>query len=155
MNARGQIPLRTANDRWPFARWVARRWRDWWGRRQAVAELDCCGEREMDRIAQDVGVPRGELCVLAGKWPDAAQELTRRMDRVGLDQDDVTAVEPQVVRDLQRVCSLCASKRRCEHDLLARPNDPVWQDYCPNAPTFFALLAERQKPAVSASAKQV
>jgi hypothetical protein len=35
------------------------------------------------------------------------------------------------------------SKRKCKHDLAAHSADPVWQDYCPNAPTLCALMAER------------
>jgi hypothetical protein len=47
-----------------------------------------------------------------------------------------------VMRDLQRTCALCLSKRRCTHDLARHPADPVWEEYCPNAMTFSALRAE-------------
>lgn len=114
------------------------------GGARAVRSLSC-GERELDRVAQDVGVTRGELCILAGKWPDSAEQLTQRMDRIGLDEADVAATEPQVMRDLQRACSSCASRRRCARDLAQNSSDPVWRYYCPNATTFAALLAERQR----------
>jgi hypothetical protein len=48
------------------------------------------------------------------------------------------------LRDLQRACSLCASKRRCKRDLARKSTDPGWQQYCPNASTLHALIAERR-----------
>jgi hypothetical protein len=47
------------------------------------------------------------------------------------------------MRDLQRVCTVCGSKRRCAHELAKNPSDPAWQKYCPNATTLAALVAER------------
>jgi len=117
-------------------------WRDLKLGRSALGELACCGS-EVERIAHDVGVSGSELCILAGKWPTSPDLLSRRMEQIKLDAADLVRVEPQVMRDLQKTCTLCASKRRCRHDLAANPADPVWQDYCPNAMTFAALQAER------------
>ena len=89
-------------------------------------------------MARDLGMSRGELSVLAGKWPDSADLLSRRLERVNL-----AGVEPQVLRDLERVCTLCGSKRKCEYDLTIDPSHPAWTGYCPNAPTINALMAER------------
>jgi hypothetical protein len=47
------------------------------------------------------------------------------------------------MRDLQRVCTVCGSKRRCEHELTNNPSYPAWQKYCLNATTLLALEAER------------
>ncbi len=69
-----------------------------------------------------------------------------RMAESRLDATEITQVEPQVIRDLQRVCTFCTSKRKCAHDLASNPSDPVWQDYCPNATTLQALIAERANP---------
>jgi hypothetical protein len=96
----------------------------------------------MERIASDVGVSGTDLSILAGKWPDAADLLYWRMNEIKLDRKEVTQAEPQVMRDLQRVCTVCGSKRRCGH-ALANPSDPAWQKYCPNATTLSALAAER------------
>jgi hypothetical protein len=134
------------NDHPGLARQLADWWRGWTRRRRTMAQLDCCGSSEVARMAHDVGVSSEELCVLAGKWPDTTDLLLRRMAETKLDPTEVTKVEPQVIRDLQRVCTLCASKRKCEHDLATNPSDPVWQDYCPNATTLQALIAERAHP---------
>lgn len=128
---------------------LARKWRIWQRRRAAMAELDHCGSAERHRIAADLGMNEGELCVLAGRWPDNLDLLRQRLDQLKLNASDGAQIEPEVRRDLQRTCALCASKRRCTRDLERNPADPMWEDYCPNAITLSALLAEagrRVKP---------
>ena len=126
-----------------FGRWLVRKWRAWQRRRRTMAEIDCCDRDDAERLARDVGVSRADLCILAGKWPDSLDLLSRRLEQVTLDAGDIAQAEPYVLRDLQRVCSLCASKRRCERDFAGKSSDPVWEEYCPNAPTLHALMAER------------
>jgi Family of unknown function (DUF6455) len=130
-------------ERLGFVRRLAHWWRSWNGSRRAMADLNACGSAEMERIARDVGVSGTDLSILAGKWPDAADLLYRRMNEIKLDRMEITQADPQVIRDLQRVCTVCGSKRRCEHALAKNPSDPAWQKYCPNATTLSALAAER------------
>jgi hypothetical protein len=122
--------------------WLVRKWRAWQRRRRTMAENDCCDRDDAERLARDVGVSRADLCILAGKWPDSLDLLSRRLEQVNLDAR-IAQAEPYVLRDLQRVCSLCARKRRCERDFAGKSSDPVWEEYCPNAPTLHALIAER------------
>jgi hypothetical protein len=117
--------------------------RDWARRRRTMADLGCCGSSELERMAHHVGVSRQDIWTLAGKWPGAADLLLQQMKQVKLDAADIARVEPQVLRDLERVCTLCASKRRCQHDLAQDPADPAWREYCPNVMTLNALAAER------------
>ena len=133
------------NERPGFVSRLAHWWRSWNDRRRAMADLDGCGPAEMERIARDVGVSGADLSILAGKWPDAADQLYWRMSEIKLDRMEVTHVDPQVMRDLQRVCTVCGSKRRCEHELAKNPSDQTWQKYCPNATTLSALAAERAR----------
>src|SRR5262245_6360184 len=90
--------------------------RAWSRRRARLAELDGCGPAEMEHMARDLGMSRGELSVLAGKWPDSADLLSRRLEQV-----DLARVEPQVLRDLERVCTRCGSKRKCGLDNRSTP----------------------------------
>jgi hypothetical protein len=122
---------------------VVQWWRNWAGQRRTMADLECCGPSELERLAHDVGVGRQEVCTLAGKWPGSADLLLRRMKGVALERDEIARLEPQVLRDLERVCTLCASKRRCQHDLGRDPSDTAWREYCPNVMTLNALAAER------------
>jgi hypothetical protein len=126
-----------------FVRRLAQWWRSRNGGRRTMADLDYCGPAEAERIARDVGVSGADLSILAGKWPDAADLLYWRMNEIKLDRMEVTRADPQVMRDLQRVCTVCGSKRRCEHELAKNPSDPAWQKYCPNATTLSALAIER------------
>jgi hypothetical protein len=117
-------------------------WRRWRQRAATLAELELLAG-ETDRVARDAGMVAGELRVLAGKWPDAADLAERRMAALGLDAAEVAATQPAVMRDVQRVCSLCASKRVCVHDLDHDPENATWHRYCPNDETFDALTTER------------
>jgi len=94
---------------------------------------------EVERIARDVRMTPAELRAIAKRGPEAADLLLRRMAALDLDPAEVSQVGPQTFRDLQRVCSLCESKRRCARDLARDSAMPAWQDYCPNAQTLIAL----------------
>ena len=126
-----------------FLRRLARWWREYARRHNTVAALSNYGPAEAARIAHDVGVSgAAELRVLASKWPDSADLLSRRMRQIKLDAAKIVRVEPQVVRDLERVCTLCATKRRCSRDLARKQPDSAWQAYCPNTMTLRALDAD-------------
>jgi hypothetical protein len=128
-----------------FARW----WRVSISRHSTVAALSHCGPAEATRIAHDIGVSgAAELRVLAGKWPDSTDLLSHRMRQINLDAAKIVRVEPQVVRDLERVCTLCASKRRCSRDFAKGRSASSWQAYCPNTMTLRALIADagRSRP---------
>ncbi len=118
--------------------------RHWWERSTALAELEACSGAEMERIARDTSVGVGDLRVLAGKWPNSADLVGRRMAALGLDAADIDAAEPATMRDLQRVCSMCDNKRVCEHDLDRSPASADWREYCPNAGTLDALAPQAE-----------
>ena len=79
---------------------------------------------------------------MAKLGPDAAKLLLERMAALHLDAEAVAKSEPATMRDLQRLCSMCASKRQCQFDFLLMPDDPKWRHYCPNADTLDALQSE-------------
>jgi hypothetical protein len=113
--------------------------KSWWERSTALAELEACSGPEMERVARDAGIGVSDLRVLAGKWPSSADLVERRMAVLGLDAVEVEAEQPAVMRDLQRVCSLCDNKRVCEHDLDRSPANAAWREYCPNTGTLAVL----------------
>ena len=123
---------------------IAKRWRDRRDARRTVAALDRFGAEATELLAHDVGATSSELRALAGRWPESPPLLSRRLAALGLDEAAIGHAEPAVLRDLQRVCSLCESTRECKHDLASRdPSDPAWQVYCPNVTTLEALTTER------------
>jgi len=111
-----------------------------WTRRDA-SELKCCGEAQVEQIAKDIGVSASQLRALASLGPEAADLLLSRMAALDLDPKEVSRTEPRSFQDLQRVCSMCESKRRCARDLARDSATPAWKDYCPNAATLMALNA--------------
>jgi hypothetical protein len=95
----------------------------------------------VERLAKDVGVSASELRRLVNLGPDSADLLLRRMAALDLDRNELSRTEPRTFQDLQRVCTMCNSHRRCSRDLARDSADPAWQDYCPNAATLMALNA--------------
>ena len=83
-------------------------------------------------MAHDLGLPVSELRKLAEHGPEAADLLARRMAELNLDKNEVAAVVPRTLQDLQQVCTMCESHRQCARDLRRDPADPTWEDYCPN-----------------------
>ena len=134
--------MQTAEN-WPFINNVIEPLADWWRRRatvrQNLADLDAFSADEMARMAQDVGLAPSELRTLAGHGPDAAAPLDRRLHAFGLSSIELAQTVPAELRDMERLCTTCDSKRRCARDLAADPYDPVWRDYCPNQRTVMAL----------------
>jgi hypothetical protein len=120
---------------------ISRWWRDWMRTGSALSELKCCGEDAVERMAKDVGVSAAELRKLVRRGPEAADFLLRRMAALDLDRNEVSRTEPGTFQDLQRVCTLCESRRRCARDLGRDSADTEWESYCPNAATLKALNA--------------
>jgi hypothetical protein len=110
--------------------------RDWWRRRNELGGLD---DKEVQRVAAELGMSTNTLEDLVQRGPDAAHNLYERMRALGLSKADVEAAAHGVLRDLQRTCACCNEKSICERDLARRPEDPVWRSYCPNAVTLEAL----------------
>ena len=125
-----------------ITRWWHRVSRNW----AAVRELDNLDAGELQNIAKDVGCDVPELQTLAGKWPESADLLPRRLDALHLDAPAFSRENPQLANDLRKHCSLCAVKGQCEHDLETHPHNPVWQSYCPNTMTLLAVSKARAKP---------
>src|SRR5215470_3720302 len=111
--------------------------RDWCRRQE---ELNALGSKEIGRIAEDLQISTGTLRDLIARGPDAANLLYRRMQALGISKVELNEAAEGVMRDLQRTCACCNEKRMCEKDLTKRPEDPVWESYCPNAFTLDALL---------------
>lgn len=144
------LTANTRGDRTIFDRFLERLG-GWWRQRRdrcaVITALDHCGRREVARIPREVGVEGGDLRVLAGKWPDGASLLARRIAGLGLDPADMGRTEPQIMRDLQRGCSTCDNERACGHDLDHNPDSPAWQEYCPNVDTFGVAADKAKVPA--------
>jgi hypothetical protein len=111
---------------------VLQRLRAWWQRGGGLDMLEM-EPREIERVAEDVRLTAPELRGLVARGPHAADELIERMRVLGIGKDDVEAIAPGLLRDLQRTCAACNVKGVCRRDLAQAPDDPRWEGYCPNA----------------------
>jgi hypothetical protein len=107
----------------------------------ATSEFGCCDETEIERMGRDVRMSASELRAVAKRGPGAANLLLRRMAALDLEPNEVCRIEPAAVRDLQRVCTLCKSHKRCARDIVRRAPLAAWEHYCPNTGTLTALNA--------------
>lgn len=114
--------------------------KDWLGRRELRRSLDRMDARDLEKISSDSGFCAGDLAYIA-RTPFLSEDLlSPMMHRFGLEPKALASSEPQVVRDLQRICTLCPSRSRCRRGL-ARDDAAAARGYCPNAATFDALAA--------------
>lgn len=109
-----------------------------WGRDR----LDDCASYEIELMARDIGLSPSELRRMSKLKPGAAKLLLERMAALHLNPETLTKTDPSTMLGLQRLCSNCSSKRRCQRDLVRRRDNPVWRQYCPNACTLEDLQFE-------------
>jgi len=115
----------------------------WLKHRRDVAETCNCDPGELDRIAHELGVSRGELDDLVRRGPHAADELPRMMAALNLDAAAVARTEPLLMHDMERICAHCASKRQCREDLDEGTALQNYDEYCGNTLTLRALVGKR------------
>jgi len=111
----------------------------WLKHRRELNEMRQMDRSDFDRIASDLRVSPGELDTLVRQGPHAADELPKLLRALGIDQADLVRTEPLVLRDMERVCTLCHHKRQCDRDLAAGISAEQYEGYCPNAPTIDGL----------------
>ena len=112
---------------------------DWLKHRRDLSEVRRMDTTEFDRIAGDLRVSPGELDTLVRRGPHAADELHKLLEVLGINEADLARTEPLVLRDMERVCAMCASKRQCDRDLAAGTSAEHYEGYCLNAPTIVSL----------------
>ncbi len=117
---------------------------DWIRHRRERSELEAMGNDEFDRLAHDIGVSAGELerMVDAGHDPERLSEMLRAL---GLDEAALRRAEPAMLRDMQRLCSLCETAGICRHALDAGIASTTYRGFCVNAATLDALKAEKAR----------
>ncbi len=113
--------------------------RDWTRTRRLNLRLDECDNYEVARMAHEVGLTPTELSRMSKFGSDAAKLLLDRMNAMHLNPESLAKSDPSTMRDLQRLCSGCVSKKRCKRDLIGDRYNPAWRQYCPNAGTLDAL----------------
>ena len=117
---------------------------DWLKHRRELRELREIDAANFGQIASDLRMSSADLEALVRQGPQAAKELPKMLAALGINQDDLARTEPLVLRDMERVCSMCIHKRQCDKDLAAGTAAAHYEEYCANAPTIDGLS---QQPA--------
>ena len=110
--------------------------KNWKGACSSFADSDVCSEYELKRRAHYLGIPVAQLRWVPSHGPDPISLLERRMEALSLNPNEITHLEPLMVRELQKRCLKCEKRGQCALDLADKLADPGWQywrDYCPNA----------------------
>ena len=104
---------------YPVVEAVIDRFARWLKHRREIAESCNCNSEEYARIAHDLSLSTAELNTLVRHGAQAGDRLPKMMEALRIDPEAIRRVEPMVMRDLERVCSLCEHKRQCAHELAA------------------------------------
>ena len=112
---------------------------DWLKHRRELSEIRRMDTADFDRIASDLQVSPGALDTLIRQGPHAADELPKMLKVLGIEEADLARTQPLVLRDMERVCAMCAHKRECDRDLAAGTAAEHYEGYCLNAPTIDSL----------------
>jgi hypothetical protein len=112
---------------------------EWLKHRRELRELHEIDAANFGQIASDLRMSSADLEALVRQGPHAADELPKMLAALGIDQNDLARTEPLVLRDMERVCSLCNHKRQCDRDLAAGSAAVHYAGYCGNADTIEGL----------------
>jgi len=112
---------------------------------KAVGSLGICSPDEVMQIAKDLSLSTAELQELARKGPNAADLLLKMLVALKVDPEVLKKTDPHVMRDLQRLCTTCGARKRCEHELARGTANKHFRDFCPNAFTLSALLSQKSR----------
>lgn len=112
---------------------------DWLKHRRELREMRDMDAANFGQIASDLRMSSADLEALVRQGPHAADELPKMLTALGIDLEDLARTEPLVLRDMERVCSMCISKRRCDRDLASGTAAAHYEEYCANSPTIDGL----------------
>ena len=134
--------MSTQDHPYPRVEFLIDTFADWLKHRRELSEIRQMDRSDFDRIASELQVSPGELDTLIRRGPHAADELPKLLKALGIDPTGLARTEPLVLRDMERVCSLCHHKRECDRDLVAGTSADHYEGYCLNAPTIDALTRQ-------------
>ena len=100
------------------------------------SDLSTLSREELRRISADLALAEWDLTSLSMGARDNTLLMERMMRAHGIDREDVMYGQATLLRDMERVCTLCAHTRRCRRELNAGTAMRHCNEYCPNAATF-------------------
>jgi len=129
----------TTQSTFPVVDYLIDTFGNWLKHRRELSEIRQMDRTDFDRIAGDLRISTGDLNRLVHRGPHAADELPQLLKALGIDKARLAETEPLLLRDMERVCSLCSQKRQCDRDLATGTSAEHYEGYCLNAPTIEGL----------------
>lgn len=131
----------TPQGPYPFVTKVIDLFGEWLKQRRELKELiDFAADPgEMGRVARELNVTPADLKMLVERGSHSANELPYTLTALGINETALLRAEPALLRDMERICSLCTHKRRCHQELAAGTAAKNYVEYCENSDTMGIL----------------
>jgi hypothetical protein len=129
----------TTQNTYPTVEYLIDTFGNWLHHRRELSEIRQMDRTDFNRIASDLRISPADLDGLVRQGPHAADELPKLLKTLGIDQATLANTEPLLLRDMERVCSLCSHKRQCDRDLAAGTSAEHYHGYCLNASSIDGL----------------
>ena len=131
--------MSTASRPYPVVQDLIESFASWLKHRREMAEMRQLDRSEFDRIANDLRIAPDDLEELVRHGKHAADELPKMLEQLGISADALGRAQPLLLRDMERVCSLCGHKGQCDRDLADGTAAENYHGYCGNAATLESL----------------
>jgi hypothetical protein len=131
--------MSTASRPYPIVQDLIESFAAWLKHRRELNEMRQLDRTDFDRIANDLRIAPEDLEELVRHGRHSADELPKMLEQLGIDEQRLGQAQPLLLRDMERVCSLCRHKPQCDRDLADGTAAENYHGYCGNAATLEAL----------------
>jgi hypothetical protein len=131
--------MSTASRPYPRVQDLIESFTAWLKHQREMNEMRRLDRSDFDRIASDLRIAPDDLEELVRHGKHAADELPQMLEQLGIDTEALGRARPLLLRDMERVCSLCHHKGQCDRDLANGTAAENYHGYCGNAATLESL----------------
>jgi len=131
--------MSTASRPYPIVQDLIESFAGWLKHRRELNEMRQLDRSDFDRIANDLRIAPEDLEELVRHGHHAADELPKMLEQLGISEERLGQAQPLLLRDMERVCALCAHKAQCNRDLADGTAAENYHGYCGNAATLETL----------------
>ncbi|TQF29967.1 hypothetical protein [Bradyrhizobium sp. UNPA324] len=131
--------MSTASRPYPIVQDLIESFAGWLKHRREINEMRQLDRADFDRIANDLRIAPDDLEELVRHGKHSADELPKMLEQLGISAEGLGRAQPLLLRDLERVCSLCNHKAQCDRDLADGTAAENYHGYCANAATLESL----------------
>ncbi|MBK3661813.1 hypothetical protein JJE66_11195 [Bradyrhizobium diazoefficiens] len=131
--------MSTASRPYPIVQDLIESFANWLKHRRELSELRQLDRSDFDRIANDLRIAPDDLEELVRHGKHSADELPKMLEQLGISTERLGQAQPLLLRDMERVCSLCSHKAQCDRDLAHGTAVENYHGYCGNASTLESL----------------